>query len=92
MKISDPYSPTIDPAAFSSTIDNLYLPMTPGTRMVYEAHTPESLQRTTTEVMHDTKTIMGIETAVVHDTVSIDAKTVEDTFDWSAQDRDGNVW
>ena len=35
MKITDPYSPTIDPAAFSATIDNPYLPMVPGTRTIY---------------------------------------------------------
>jgi hypothetical protein len=29
---------------------------------------------------------------VVHDTVTIDGATSEDTFDWYAQDRDGNVW
>ncbi|MGX9788577.1 hypothetical protein [Mycobacterium sp. MMS18-G62] len=92
MKITDPYSPSIDPGAFSTTIDNPYLPMTPGTRTRYEVHTPEGVQRTTTEVTHDTKTIMGIKTIVVHDTVSVDDKTVEDTLDWYAQDRDGNVW
>src|SRR4051812_47849409 len=32
MKITDPYSPTIDPSAFSSTVNNLYFPLTPGTR------------------------------------------------------------
>ena len=92
MKITDPYSPTIDPAAFSATIDNAYLPMVPGTRTIYEAHTPDGLQQTTTEVTRDTKMIMGVKTVVVHDTVSLDAKTVEDTLDWYAQDRDGNVW
>jgi hypothetical protein len=92
MKITDPYSPTIDPAAFSATIDNPYLPMVPGTRTIYEAHTPDGLQQTTTEVTRDTKMIMGVKTVVVHDTVSLDAKMVEDTLDWYAQDRDGNVW
>jgi hypothetical protein len=92
MKITDPYSPAIDPAAFSTTIDNPYLPMLPGTRTIYEAHTPDGLQQTTTEVTRDTKTIMGIKTVVVHDTVSLDGKPSEDTFDWYAQDRDGNVW
>ena len=92
MKITDPYSPTIDPAAFSTTIDNPYLPMVPGTRTIYEAHTPDGLQQTTTEVTRDTKMIMGVKTVVVHDTVSLDAKMVEDTLDWYAQDRDGNVW
>ena len=71
MKITDPYSPTIDPAAFSATIDNPYLPMVPGTRTIYEAHTPDGLQQTTTEITRDTKMIMGVKTVVVHDTVSL---------------------
>ena len=92
MKITDPYSPKIDPAAFSTTIDNAFLPMVPGTRTIYEARTPDGLQQTTTEVTRDTKTIMGVKTVVVHDTVSVDGNTTEDTLDWYAQDRDGNVW
>src|SRR5689334_4100530 len=58
MKITDSYSPTIDPAAFSTTIDNPYFPMTPGTRIIYQANTTDGPQRTTTEVTRDTKTIM----------------------------------
>jgi len=92
MKITDPYSPAIDPAAFSTTIDNPYFPLLPGTHTIYEAHTPDGLQQTTTEVTRDTKTIMGVETVVVHDTVDVDGKTTEDTFDWYAQDHAGNVW
>ena len=57
-----------------------------------EATTPDGLQRTTTEVTRDTKKIMGVDTVVVHDTVTLDGKPFEDTFDWYAQDRDGNVW
>jgi hypothetical protein len=90
--ITDSYAPAIDPAAFSTTIDNPYFPVVPGTRTVYQAHTPDGLQLTTTEVTRETKTVMGVRTVVVHDTVSIDTKTTEDTFDWYAQDRDGNVW
>jgi hypothetical protein len=92
MKITDPYAPKIDPGAFSMTIDNAFLPMVPGTRMIYEAATPDGLQKTTTEVTRDTKSIMGVKTVVVHDTVSVNGATTEDTFDWYAQDRDGNVW
>jgi hypothetical protein len=92
MKITDPYSPKIDPAAFSTAIDNSFLPMVPGTRTIYQARTPDGLQTTTTEVTRDTKTIMGVKTVVVHDTVSVDGIRTEDTFDWYAQDRDGNVW
>jgi hypothetical protein len=92
MKITDPYSPTIDPTAFSTTVDNPFFPLTPGNRTIYEAHTSDGLQRTTTEVTRDTKLVMGVNTVVVHDTVSLDGTTSEDTFDWYAQDRDANVW
>jgi len=92
LKIADPYSPTIDPSAFSTKIDNPYFPLVPGTRFIYEATTPDGLQRTTTEVTPDTKQLMGVNTVAVHDAVSIDGTLREDTIDWYAQDRDGNVW
>jgi hypothetical protein len=34
----------------------------------------------------------GITARVVRDTVSTDGEVVEDTFDWYAQDTDGNIW
>ena len=92
LKITDPYSPTIEPSAFTTTIDNPYFPLTPGTRTIYEAATHDGLQRTTTEVTRETKKIMGVDTVVVHDTVTIDNEPREDTLDWYAQDNDGNVW
>ena len=92
MKITEPYSPTIDPSAFTTTIDNPFFPLTQGTRTIYEADTPDGLQRTTTEVTRDKKKIMGVDTVVVHDTVAVNNEPFEDTLDWYAQDRDGNVW
>ncbi|MCB0939199.1 MAG: hypothetical protein KDB72_03055 [Mycobacterium sp.] len=92
LSITDPYAPKIDPADFSTTIDNPYMPMVPGTRMIYEADTPDGKQRTVTEVTRDTKTVMGVKTVVVHDSVSVDGEQTEDTFDWFAQARDGSVW
>jgi hypothetical protein len=90
--ITEPYAPTIDPSAFSFKVDNPYFPLKPGTRTIYEAATPDGLQRTTTEVTRDTKRIMGVDTAVVHDFLTLNGKLIEDTLDWYAQDRDGNVW
>ena len=43
-------------------------------------------------VTHDTKTILGVKCVVVHDVVMQDGKVAEDTYDWLAQDKDGNVW
>ena len=41
---------------------------------------------------HRTKRIQGVETVVVRDRAFIGGELVEDTFDWYAQDRRGNVW
>ena len=43
-------------------------------------------------VTHRTKRILGIRATVVRDTVSERGRAVERTYDWYAQDRDGNVW
>lgn len=43
-------------------------------------------------VTHRTKVILGITSTVVRDTVSEHGAPVERTFDWYAQDEDGNVW
>ena len=37
-------------------------------------------------------TIEGITATVVRDTVYVDGEIAEDTYDWFAQDDDGNVW
>jgi hypothetical protein len=66
--------------------------MTPGTRTIYQAVSDEGRQQTVTEVTRETKKIMGVGTVVVHDTVSLEGNTMEDSLDWFAQDRDGNVW
>jgi hypothetical protein len=67
--------------------------MTPGSRWVYrETDAAGSRQRVEVTVTDETKTILGIEATVVHDVVSEDGEDVEDTYDWYAQDKWGNVW
>ena len=39
-----------------------------------------------------TREANGIEARVVRDVVTANGVPVEDTFDWYAQDADGNVW
>ena len=89
---ASPYAPTIDPARFTDQVTNSYFPLTPGTTYVYEGTTEGAAQRNEVTVTHDTKTILGVRCVVVHDTVMEEGSVVEDTFDWYAQDSDGNVW
>jgi hypothetical protein len=90
--LATPYSPQINPAEFTTMIDNPYFPLVPGTRFVYDGTTAEGRERTVTEVTRETKKVMGVDTVVVHNTVTRDGQLVEDTYDWYAQDRAGNVW
>ena len=83
---SDPVE--IDPSRFSAEIDHPYWPMTPGTVWVYR----EGDQRVEVTVTDQTRNVMGVETRVVHDLVTENGVPVEDTFDWYAQDDDGNLW
>ena len=78
----------IDPSRFSAEIDNPYWPMVPGTVWIYRA----GEQRVEVRVTNRTRSVMGVETRVVHDVVTENGVPVEDTFDWYAQDDDGNVW
>jgi len=85
---SDPVN--LDPADFTTEIDNPYWPMTPGNRWVSRS----SEERIVVEVTDRRKTVTGgIEAAVVRDTVTDNnGDLVEVTDDWYAQDRDGNIW
>ena len=83
----------LDPADFVAGVDNPYWPMAHGSRWVYrEADQKGGVQKVVVTVTDKAKTILGIQATVVHDVVSEDGKVIEDTFDWYAQDRWGNVW
>lgn len=86
------YNPAINPAEFTTTIDNPYYPLIPGTRFIYEGVTPDGREHNVVEVTSETKTVMGVTTRVVHDSVSVNSQPAEETFDWFAQDSHGNVW
>jgi hypothetical protein len=86
------YQPDIDPANFVDVIDNPYLPYPLGASWVYEGNEDGENERTEVSVTSERKEIMGIPATVVRDTVSVDGEVTEDTYDWFAQDREGNVW
>ena len=84
---------TLDPANFTTRIDNPYWPMAPGTRWIYrETDGRGDRQKVVVRVTRRTRVVDGIRARVVRDTVTERGKLVEDTIDWYAQDRAGNVW
>src|SRR5262249_53348906 len=84
----------LNPAEFTTRIDNPYFPLTPGDRYIYRETDAEGTRlHGVVSVSDQTKQIAnGITARVVHDRGTEHGKPVEDTFDWYAQDSDGNVW
>lgn len=84
----------LDPATFTTKIDNPWWPMKAGSRWVYRETDPDGTkQRVVVTVTNKTKRIAnGVTARVVHDVVTEDGEFVEVTDDWYAQDRCGNVW
>jgi hypothetical protein len=83
----------LDPSQFTTRIDNPYFPMKPGTRRVFREVESGQTNKVVVTVTNRTKRIAnGITARVVHDVVSTSGKPVERTFDWYAQDSEGNLW
>ena len=83
----------LDPSLFAGVaLDHPYWPMAPGNRWVYRETDAEGAeQQVEVTVTGETKEILGIPATVVHDLVTEDGDTIEDTFDWYAQDTLGNL-
>jgi hypothetical protein len=90
--VDGPYDWTIDPVTFVSRVDNPYFPLEPGTVLVYEGQSDGEREVVRIRVTDRTKEILGVTCIVVRDTVTVGGEIHEDTFDWYAQDVDGNVW
>ena len=83
----------LDPSQFVETVDNPYFPLEPGTVWEYEATSSEGEERIVVTVTDKTRVVDGVTAVVVHDEVTeVGGKLIEDTYDWYAQDKAGNVW
>jgi hypothetical protein len=82
------YKPHIDPAQFSTKIDNKYFPMKPGTTFIYQG----GAQRGEMSVTHQTKKVMGVLCVVLDHKDWEGGQLIERTYDWYAQDKEGTVW
>lgn len=86
------YDPVINPANFVATITNPYRPSQPGRWWEYRKTADEGLERIRVEVLRDKRRIQGVLTTTLRDRVWLNGALKEDTTDWAAQDRQGNVW
>src|SRR5206468_7728043 len=75
----------------STTIDNPYFPVVPGTRFTYKGNNQKTPVVDIVTVTHNTPTIDGVKTIEVRDQVLEAGVLTEDTLDWYGQDDQGNV-
>lgn len=82
----------VSAVTWADAVDNPTFPLPVGATWDYTATTPDGLETDHVEVLADTREIEGVTATVVYDLVALDGETIEETWDWYAQDTDGNVW
>lgn len=82
----------IRPSNFTTDITNKYFTLEPGRKLMYEKETADGLERVEIMVTDETKKLMGVDTLLFRDTVWLNDQLKEDTKDYFAQDKKGNVW
>ncbi|SHI00793.1 hypothetical protein SAMN04488109_6724 [Chryseolinea serpens] len=90
-----PYDVAIDPNDFETTsiVGNEFFPLIPEKTYVYEGKSDEGGDtRILVAYTSKTKMIQGVTCVEVHDQAYENGSLVEDTYDWYAQDKQGNVW
>jgi hypothetical protein len=95
---AEPVVPDLDPGDFESgaPIDNPYFPLVPGTVLRYAVEVDDDgdtvLERIEEFVTFEAIEIAGVTARVVRAREFEDDLLVEDTRDYFAQDKSGNVW
>jgi hypothetical protein len=84
------YNPVINPEDFVPEINNKYFTLKPGTKFTYKNKAGNELIELT--VTDEIKNVMGVATRGVRVTEWRNGLLKEDTTDWYAQDKAGNVW
>jgi hypothetical protein len=82
----------IDPADFTTPVQNPYFPLERGTVSIYRGTEDGGRLRERLAITDRTKVIQGVTTTVVNDVLHVNGLLAEKTVDWYAADNDGNVW
>jgi hypothetical protein len=90
-----PYALVINAASFlpgDSMTGNTYFPLAAGRVMIFEGYSEGDSLRVEVTITDTIKIIQGVACRVVRDRGFTNGELTEDTHDWYAQDRSGNVW
>ena len=85
-------SGAVDPARFTSTVDNRWFPLVIGTKLTYQGTKDGKRAVETFTVTTTTKPVDGVTCVVTEDVLSLAGVATEKVIGYFAQDRDGSVW
>lgn len=78
---------------FTAHVDNPWMPLTPGTTLIYRGVKDKTTERDVFKVTRRTKVVGGVRCVVINDRVyDANGRLSERTTDYYAQDRKGSVW
>jgi len=87
------YSPQIKPADFTTKITNKYFALPVGKKLTYESTDQRGrTERIEIGILNESKVIEGVETAIYLDKVYSNGQLAEETRDYLAQHKNGDVW
>lgn len=84
------YNPMINPDDFVPRVDNKYFNLKPGTTFSFQ--NKSGTERVEIAVTTETRKVMGVAATVLRAREWKNGVLWEDTYDWYAQDKAGNVW
>lgn len=84
--------PTMPASDFATTIDNPWFPLVKGRSWVSTGVKEGKPTVDTYTVTGQNKQIIGVTCSVIRDRLTVHGKVAEATWDWYAQDKQGNVW
>jgi hypothetical protein len=84
--------PSPEGVEFVSGVDNPFFPLPVGAVWEFAGMTTDGMEEIHVEVLAETVDLQGVTATVVYDLVRLDGEIIEETWDWYAQDVDGNVW
>lgn len=86
------YNPTINPGDFTAEVTNKYFPLPAGSKSVFQGNVTQGAVTAEIAPTGETKDIAGVTTTEVKRVTTLNNIVVNNTFDYFAQDIEGNVW
>lgn len=86
------YNPPFSADNFVPEVNHKYFTLTPGKKYQYEKKTNAGIERREVTILNEGKKVMGVAVTTIWDKEWLNGALKEDTRDWYAQDKQGNVW